>query len=209
MNFAIDTFPPERFGRISGSRCSPLVPIKDAQKGMITLAKELAGERYWQTYDEVSTWEIEHGKMAEHFANEHYKEHYNSNVQKGQFGFDGELSWSTDAETDEYGIDYKCPTSRKGYERYLFDGLKKEEIDQCQFYMMVRNKPKWLIAAYLCETQRMSDNGLTYPITQDHRMIIIEVDKDLSWREKFWSNHDFVIEQRDIYIEMLKLKFPK
>lgn len=209
MNFSIDTFPPERFGRISGSRCSPLVPIKDAKVGMISLAEGLAGERYWQTYDEVNTWEMEHGKMAEHFAHEHYKKFYDENIQAGEFGYEGELSWSTDAESDYYGVDYKCPTSRKGFERYLYKGLKKEEIDQCQFYMMVTKKPLWKICAYLTEHERMTDNGLTYPIPENQRMLIFDVEPNQDWRDKFWSNHDFVINQRDIFIEMLKLKFPK
>ena len=209
MNFAIDTFPPERFGRISGSRCSPLVPKRDAKAGMITLAKKLASERYFQTFAEVNTWELEHGKMGEHFAHEHFKKYHNAYIQKGVYGFDGELSWSTDAECEEYGADYKCPTTLDKFNDYLFDGISDYEYNQSQFYMMVRKLSKWLVCPYLIETERMTDNGLTYPIPENQRMLIIEVKPDQEWRDKFWSNHDFVIEQRNIYIEMLKLKFPK
>jgi len=209
MNFAIDTFPPERFGRISGSRCSPLVPKRDAKVGMITLAKKLASERYFHTFEETNTWQMEHGKMAEHWAHEHFKEHNDAKIEKGVYGFKGELSWSTDAEASDYGVDYKAPTTLDGFNDYLFDGLSDYEINQAQFYMMTTSKDKWLVCPFLTETQRMTDNGLTYPLPEKQRMIIIEVLPDMAWREKFWSNHDFVINQRDTFIEMLKLKFPK
>jgi hypothetical protein len=209
MNFAIDTFPPERFGRISGSRCSPLVPKRDAKAGMITLAKQLASERYFQVFEETSTWQMEHGKMAEHWAHEHFKEYHDADIQKGVYGHEGELSWSTDAQATDYGVDYKAPTSLDKFNDYLFDGISDYEFNQAQFYMMTTKKDKWLVCPFLIETERMTDNGLTYPIPTRQRMLIIEVLPDLVWREKFWSNYDFVIGQRDQYIEMLKIKFPK
>jgi hypothetical protein len=209
MNFAIDTFPPERFGRVSGSRCSPLVPKRDAKVGMITLAKELASERYFQTFAEVSTWQMEHGKMAQHFAHEHYKTYFDDKVQDGVYGSEGELSWSTDAELTDYGIDYKAPTSLDKFNDYLFDGISDYEFNQAQFYIMKRKKPIWLICPYLIEHQKMTDNGLTYPIPEKQRMLIIEVKESKEWQDKFYSNLPFVIEQRDTFIEMLKLKFPK
>jgi len=140
MNFAIDKFTPERFGLITGSRCSPLVPIKDAQKGMITLAKELAKERYFSYYDEVSSWQMEHGEMGEHWAFEHYKQFYDANVQKGKFGFLGDVGWSPDAELPNYGVDFKCPTTLDNFLSYLTDGISKKEEDQCQLYMMGTKK---------------------------------------------------------------------
>ena len=209
MNFAIDTFPPERLGRISGSRCSSLVPKKDAEKGMVTLAKKLASEKYFQTFSEVNTWEMEHGKMGEHWAHEQFKAYHNLQIQKGVFGYDGDLSWSTDAECSEYGVDYKCPTTLDKFNDYLFDGLSDYEINQAQFYMMVCKLDLWLVCPFLMETQRMTDNGLTYPIPEKQRLLIIEVKPDQNWRDKFWSNKDFVINKRDEFIEILKLKFPK
>lgn len=209
MNFAIDTFPKERLGRISGSRCSPLVPAIDAKKGMVTLAKQLASERYFGVFAETSTWQMEHGTMAEHFAHEHFLKYYDKDIERGSFGYKDELAWSTDAEGRGYGVDYKAPTTLDNFNDYLFDGLSDYEKNQAQFYMMVRGVDRWLVCPYLTETQRMTDNGLTYPIKDDHRMMVIEVSVDKCWQEKFWSNHDFVINERDTFIQMLSLQFPK
>jgi hypothetical protein len=209
MNLAIDTFPPERFGRVSGSRCTPVVPKRDAKTGMITLAKELAKERFFGFYDEASTWQMEHGKMGEYWAFEHFKEHYNEAIEKGVFGHDTDTAWSTDAELPEYGVDFKCPTTLDGFLNYIFDGISDYEYNQCQFYMYKRNKPKWVIAPFLIETQKMTDNGLTYPIASHERMVLIEVYPSQEWRDKFELNLPFVIEQRDTFLEMLKLKFTK
>lgn len=207
MSLAIDTFPKERFGRVSGSRCTPLVPKRDAKVGMITLAKKLAKERFFETYDEVSTWEMEHGKMGEFWAFDHFQKYHDENIQKGVFGHDKDTAWSTDAELPDYGIDYKCPTTLDGFLNYLFDGISDYEYNQAQMYMWKREKPKWVIAPFLMETQRMTDNGLKYPVLERDRMILIEVFPDQDWINKFESNLPFVIEQRDSFIEMLKLKF--
>lgn len=207
MNLAIDTFPIERFGLVTGSRCSPLVPVKDAKVGMITLAKELAKEKHFHFYDEVSSWQMDHGTMGEHFAFEHFVEFYDKEIQKGQFGFSENIGWSPDAEGGDYGVDFKCPTSLDNFLDYLTDGMSKKEYDQCQHYMMCRKKDRWVIAAYLLETQKMTDNGLTYPLPENQRMILVEVKKSTEWQEKFNSNLPFVVSKRDEYIDMYKLKF--
>jgi hypothetical protein len=207
MSLAIDIFPKERFGRVSGSRCTPLVPKRDAKAGMITLAKQLAKERFFGFYDEVSTWQMDHGKMGEFWAFEHFQKYHNEAIEKGVFGSDNDTAWSTDAELPEYGVDFKCPTTLDGYLNYLFDGISDYEYNQAQFYMHKRNKPKWVIAPFLIETQKMTENGLVYPIKEAERMILIEVLPDQAWRDKFESNLPFVIEERNNFIEMLKLKF--
>lgn len=209
MDFAIDTFPPERFGLVTGSRCTPLVPAGDAKAGMITLAKELAKEKYFRTYDEVSTWQMDHGKMAEIHAFQYYMDHYDKSIKKGEFGFDGDVGWSPDAEheTDDYGIDWKAPTTLTNFLKYLTDGISDAEYNQSQLYMKGRDKGRWLIAAYLLETTKMSDNGLTYPVPQNKRMILTEVKRDMAWGIKFDKNLPFVVSKREEYIEMYKLKF--
>lgn len=209
MSLAIDTFPKERFGRVTGSRCTPLVPTGDAKAGMITLAKELAKERVFEFYDEVGTWQMDHGDMGEFFAFTHFETYHDAEIEKGQFGFDGDVAWSPDAEGSDYGVDFKCPTTLKNYLDYLTDGISTAEYNQCQHYMMGRNKDKWLIAAFLVETQKMTDNGLTYPIQEKDRMIITEVKRDWLWQEKFKKNLPFVVSQREEFIEKYKLKFKK
>jgi hypothetical protein len=210
-DLAIDTFPPERFGLVTGSRCTPLVPSGEAKSGMITLGKELAKEKYFRTYDEVSTWQMDHGKMAEMDAFQYYMDHYDSNIKKGEFGFDGDVGWSPDAEheTEDYGIDWKAPTTLTNFLSYLTDGISTNEYNQCQLYMMGRNKDRWLIASFLMETQKMNENGLTYPVPFNKRMILTEVKRDWYWQEKFKKNLPFVVYEREKYVEMYKLKFDK
>jgi hypothetical protein len=207
MNFAIDTFPPERFGLVTGSRCSPLVPKRDAQKGQITLAKELAKERFFQHYDDASTWQTEHGKMSEGFALQHYLQYFDSKIEVGEFGFVGDVGWSPDAVASDYGADWKCPTTLQNFLDYLTDGISDYEYNQAQLYMMGLKKDRWIIGAYLAETSRMNDNGLRYPVKEQNRMIINEVKASQEWVDKFNSNLPFVTSKRDEYIEMYKLKF--
>jgi len=207
MILAIDIFPPERFGLVTGSRCSSLVPKRSAEVGQRTLAKQLANEKFFQFYDEMNTWQTEHGKMAEHFAHEHFIKYHDAYIEKGRWISEGDCGGSTDAEAKDYGVDYKSPTTLENWTEYLYDGISDKEHNQCQLYMKLTKKDRWLIGAYLTETQKMNDNGLTYPVKEENRMIIIEVVSDKSWVEKFESNLPNVIEIRDHCLEMLKLKF--
>jgi len=207
MNLAIDTFPPERFGLITGSRCSPLVPKKSAEVGQRTLAKTLANEIYFRYYDEFGNKNTEHGTMAEFFAMEHYKQHIDERVEKGRFLFQDDCGGSTDAELPEKGIDWKSPTSLGKWISYLHDPLDDEQVNQCQMYMWLTKKEQWDIAAYLTETEFMNDNGLRYPVPEEKRMIIVPVKKDPFWSEKLLSNKPKVIEMRNEFVEKLKSHF--
>jgi len=207
MNFAIDTFPKERFGLVTGSKCSVMFPLKgDGVVGMTTYAKQLANERFFQFYDEKSPWQAEHGKMGEHFARIHYTT-YSSDLQEGTWTVKGECGGSTDAETDTKVIDFKCPVTLEGWLDFMYDKLKKDYYDQLQMYMWLRDKPESEIAAYLTETQFMTDNGLTYPVPEEKRMIIVKVIRDPKWEERLNEQLPFVVEMRDKYIEVLKSKF--
>lgn len=207
MELAIDTFPQERFGLVTGSRCSTLVPKRSAEVGQRTLAKQLAKERYFQFHDEFGNWRTEHGKMCEHFAMEHFREYHDESIKPGRWWMRGDIGGSTDAETEPYGVDFKCPTSLQGWLDYYTDGISDDEFNQCQHYMMGTGKDTWLIAAFLMETQFMTDNGLTYPVKEDKRMILVEVKASDEWRDKFNSNLPKVVSLRDEIIEQYKLKF--
>lgn len=208
MNFAIDTFPKERFGLITGSRCSPLFPLKgEAKVGQRTYAKTLANEKYWQYYDEVTTWQMEHGTMAEHFAFEHFKEHIDDSVKKGEFVYSDDVGGSPDAEVEEYGIDFKCSASLGKWLEYFHTGMDKQQKDQCQMYMFLRKKKLWKIGAFLTETQFMSDNGLQYPVKEKDRMILVEAKVDLEWQARLIEVKPEIIKIRDEYFEKLKEKF--
>lgn len=200
-------FDPERFGKVTASRCSPLVPIKSAEAGIITLAKQLAKEKYFNFYDEASTWQTEHGNLAEPYAFEHYKKHYDADIKKGRWICQGETGCTTDAEGVNYGVDFKCPTSMDNWLNYLFKGIDSEQYNQCQLSMRLTGFVTWKIAAFLIETTRMSDNGETYPVDQKDRMIIVDVKADPVWNKKFDLNLPDLIKRRDYYVDILKKQF--
>jgi hypothetical protein len=90
---------------------------------------------------------------------------------------------------------------------YLYDGVSNEQHHQAQMYMYLTGYNRWVVAAYLVETQFMSDNGLTYPIPHDQRTILVEVLRDYTWAERLDAIIPKIIEKRDSYVEILKLKF--
>lgn len=207
MNLAIDQFPEERFGLITGSRCSPLFPKRDAEKGQRTLARELANEMYFRFYDEFGNKHTEHGSMAETFAFDYFREHYDEEIKPGRWIKRGHCGGSTDAELPDYGIDFKCPTSLSKWLDYLYDPIDSQHENQCQMYMYLTGKPKWIIGAYLVETEWMSNQGLVYPVPQNKRMIIKEVLPQLDWENRLKENGEKVIQWRNENLEILKLQF--
>lgn len=207
MLLAIDSFPVERFGLITGSKCSVLFPLKgNGKKGQRTYAKTLANEKFFKFYDEVITWRTEHGKMAESWALMHY-EQYIGDIEKGRFVQKGECGGTTDAERSDRGVDFKCPTSLGAWLDYLHNPLSKEQKNQCQMYMHLTGFDVWEIAAFLIETQFMTDNGLTYPVPEEKRMIITKVVKDPTWEMRLEEPLNYVIKERDKFFENLKAEF--
>jgi len=207
MNFAIDTFPPERFGLVTGSICTPLFPKRSAEVGQRSLAKKLANQMYFRHYDEVSTWQMEHGKMAESFAFNYYLDNFDTKLELGHWYMKDDIGGSTDAEAETYGVDFKCPTSLEKWLDYMYEGISDQEYNQCQMYIHLTGKPLWKICAYLMETQFMTENGLTYPVSEDRRMIVVEVHKSIEWVEKLYKNLPKVIGMRNEFYETLKLNF--
>jgi hypothetical protein len=209
MDFAIDKFNEERFGLVTGSRCTVLFPLKgNGEAGMRSYAKSLANEKFFKHYDEVSTWQMEHGSLCEHTAFEYYQDHFNKNIEKGAWCRREECGGTTDAHLEgEYGIDFKCPTSLQKWLDYLHEPLDKQQIDQCQMYMYLTGLPVWEIAAYLEETQFMSSNGLVYPVPQNKRMIRIRTYRDHQWEEKLQAPLEFVIRERNMCYDRLKEHF--
>lgn len=195
------TFPKKRFGLVTGSKCSVFFPLKgDGKVGQRTYAKTLAKEKFFQFYDEMSSMATEHGKMAEHFAFLHFQEYYNSEIQQGRFIYRDECGGSTDAETDLDVVDFKCPVTLQGWLDYL-DGIDKEQKDQLQMYMWLTGKSGAVIAAYLIETQWMTDNGLVYPVPEEKRMILVPVEKDNTWGDRLLKQLPDFLAIRDEYIE--------
>jgi hypothetical protein len=211
MSFAIDTFHKERFGLVTGSKCGVLFPMKgDGAKGQTTYAKQLAKELFFQTYDEVSTWEIEHGKMAEHFAFAHYNERIDKRIEPGSWIRKGNCGGTIDALIPKVkGVDFKAPTTLDKWLEYLYEGIDKQQECQCRMYMYLTELPEWEIAAYLTETEKMTNNGLTYPIEEADRMIRITVTRDLEWEKALELVTPSVIAIRDKYVKILEQRFKR
>jgi len=209
MELAIDKFHPERLGCITGSKAYILMPESGkVVQGMQTYAKQLAKERYFQFYDEVSTWQTEHGNQSESYALAHWRKYVNPDLQEGYFKRIGELSGTCDHICDDYLVDSKSPVSMENWLNYLYEGVSKQQYHQGQMYCYLFDRPRIIFGAYLCETNRMSDFGLVYPVPESQRLIQIEVVSDPNWINKFLPMAEKVIAMRDEYIELLSERFP-
>lgn len=207
MDLAIDKFDPNRFGLITGSACSVLFPKRSAETGQRTYAKQLATQMYFKHYNEVNTWQMEHGNFNEHEAFEYYQKHYDKNIQKGFFMAKDYHGGTSDALCENYGVDFKCPTSLQKWLDYLTDGIDDQQYHQCQMYMYLFGKESWQICAYLTETLKMGEMGLTYPVPHDKRMIVINVEKEHGWLEKLQSATPKIITMRDHFYKLLENQF--
>ena len=204
MDLAIDKFDKRRFGLITGSVCSVMFPDKgNGEKGMSSYASELAIRKYFKYYDEISTWQMQHGCMNEHEAFTFYQNSYDFNLEKGLWKDVGEYGGTCDALSADYGVDFKCPTSLDGWLDYIFTGISKQQYNQCQMYMLLFDKPLWKVCAYLTETEWMIQRELSYPVPADKRIILVEVQRNLEWEERLIKNTPFVIEEREKYYQIL------
>ena len=204
-----DILPQERTGLVTGSRVSVLFPKKSAEVGQRTYAKQLANERFWHYYDQTGTWQTEHGNMNEHLAEQHYFDHHGVFGERPKFIVDleNQIGGSPDWVGSEFGIDWKCPTTLQGWLDYLHDGIDDQQYWQAQMYMHLTGKKLWYIGAYLTETLRMIDNGLTYPVPEKDRMIMVKVEFIPGFSEMLLERVPKVIAMRDQFIEQLKQQF--
>ena len=199
----------ERYGLVTGSKCGVLFPLKgDGLVGIRTYAKHLATSMYFRFWDEQGSWQTEHGKMAEYHAFIHYQQYVDENITAGGWHRIGDCGGSTDAEVPGVrGVDFKCPVTLEGWLNYLTKGISRDEECQAKMYCYLTGLPKWEIAAYLCETTRMSDNGLTYPVPEEKRMIRVKVYKDAEWEAELLEEVPHVIRLRDEFITKFKQHF--
>lgn len=208
MDLANDKFDKDRFGLITGSACSVLFPDKgDGKAGMTTYAKKLANQKYFRFYDEVVTWQMQHGNLNEHEAFTFYQNRYDFSLEKGRFVKEGEFGGTSDAEAADYGVDFKCPTSLEGWLDYIHTGIDKQQENQAQMYLFLFKKESWKVCAYLTETEWMLERGLIYPVPEDKRMIIVEVKKKEGWEDRLIENSKFVIEERNKFYNILCEQF--
>jgi hypothetical protein len=108
-----------------------------------------------------------------------------------------------DAIADEYGVDFKCPTSLEGWLDYIHAGIDKQQYCQAQMYMFLFDKPQWKVCAYLVETEWMLQRELRYPVDEKNRMIVVEVSRNEDWKDKLIESSRFVIEERDKFYKAL------
>lgn len=201
-------FDEKRYGLITGSKCSVLHPKRSAEVGQRTYAKELANQMYFRFYDEQGTWQTEHGLDFESEAYVYFHERFDkSAIHKPEFKCIDDFGGSADCICDGYGVDFKCPTSLEKWLDYLHVGIDDQQFHQCQMYMMLYGLDNWKICAYLAETWRMTENGLVYPVPEDKRMIVVNVERQEGWKEKTYLNAIPVIEMRNFYYSKLVEQF--
>ena len=207
MDLAIDKFDPQRFGLITGSKASILFPKRSAEVGQRTYAKQLASQMYFKYYDEVNTWQTDHGNFNEHEAFEYYKTYFDNGIEKGFFILNGYHGGTSDALCEKHGVDFKCPTTLQGWLDYLTDGIDEQQYHQAQMYMYLFNKESWQICAYLTETLKMGELGLNYPVAHDKRMIVVNVEKEQGWIEKLHATTPKIITMRDHFYSLFEKQF--
>ena len=203
MELAIDKFHPDRMGKITGSKCSVLFPKRSAVVGIDTYARQLASELYFKFYDERGSWQTEHGNLNENEAFHYYQERFSKSIEFGSFHSKGECAGTSDAIDSTMGIDFKCPTTLEMWLSYMYDGISNQQYHQGQMYCYIFDRPKWRFCAYLTETQKMTDFGLTYPVHPDKRMIMVDVEADPVWVSKLEVEAPKLIDLRDKYFEIL------
>ena len=116
MELAADIFPPERLGLITASQCHVLMATKGLGQMADTYARQLAMQRVFHHYDEIGTWQTEHGQYAEHEALQHARMYWNAKLEKPKFIANGLFGGSPDAVADDFGCDFKCPTSMQKWQ---------------------------------------------------------------------------------------------
>jgi hypothetical protein len=203
-----DKFDPKRYGLITGSKCHVLHPKRSAEVGQRTYAKQLANQMYFRFYDDQNTWQTEHGNDFEAEAYVYFHEHYDkSAVHKPPFMVQDDFGGSADCLCDDYGVDFKCPTTLEKWLDFLHVGIDEQQYHQAQMYMMLYDRKRWKVCPFLIETKKMTENGITYPVPHDKRMLQVEVLKDNEWQDKTYKNAESVITMRDFYYQKLIEQF--
>jgi len=204
-----DKFTDERFGLITGSKVSVLFPKKSAEVGQRTYAKQLANQMFFKYYDEVGSWQTEHGTLSEQSALEYFQNFYDKDAYKPEFIRDGYYGGSADCITPSFGIDFKCPTKLQAWLDYIHEGIDEQQYYQMQMYMKLYDMDRWKVCAFLLETTRMSDMGITYPIPYEKRMIVIDVQREETFATELDIRSPKIIRMRDEFLEVLKNNFNK
>lgn len=200
----------KRYGLVTGSKASIFFPDKGTgEVGQRSYAMLLANEMFWQFHEETGSWQTEHGNLNEGAAEHFYTTKTGVFGKRPDFILDevNELGASPDWIGDDYGIDWKCPTSLNKWLEYLHKGIDKDQFHQCQTYMALTGRKKWKICAFLTETDWMITSGNFYPIPDNERMIVIEVDYQEGYKENLIVNSRNVIKWRNEYLSKLQEHF--
>jgi hypothetical protein len=208
MNNPNDTFDPQRYGLITGSKCSVLFPKRSAEVGQRQYAKELANNMFFRYYDNSGGRHTEHGNNNEYNAWEHYVQHHDQTaVYQPDFKRVDFWGGQADCVSDTAVVDFKCPTSLGGWLDFMHEPISSDYYYQGQMYMMLYDKPKCIFAAYLIETTWMETIGQSYPVPEHQRMILVEVTREEGWKEKLEAITPKIIAMRDEFYNKLKTQF--
>lgn len=196
----------ERYGKVTGSQCYILFPKRANPKTYESYALELAVQKKLGYFEEKGSWQTDHGHTREPLAMDEYRKKYPF-AYKPEFKNKGEIGGSADClvEGENFGVDFKCPTSLIKWISYL-DGIDHQQERQAQMYMWLYDKEEWHILAYLSETDKMNDSGDTYPIPSNKRFIVNIVKKDPSFNDEIIEKANKIIERRNVLIDLLEEK---
>lgn len=188
----------KRYGRITGSKADVLFPKRSNPATQETYAKELARGMYFEFRDEVNTWQTNHGHYGEVIAMQEYQKSYPLAYKPDFEPLGDDFGGSADCliPMEDFGVDFKCPTSMEKWLEYL-EGCDHQQERQAQMYMLLYKKDKWKILAFLTETERMINDGVFYPVPSDKRFIEVVIEKDPTFEEELYKRAKPLLKKRD------------
>lgn len=197
---------PRRMGKITGSSCHILFPKRENKTTQESYAMELAIAKLFNYRQNASSWQMDHGHTREAMAMDIFRNTYPF-AYFPEFKSLGEYGGSADCMIpgEDFGVDFKCPTSLEKWLSYL-NGVDHQQERQAQMYMWLYEKPKWKIIAFLNETNFMIDSGEAYPVPPGKRFIVCEIHRDPLFEAQIQERGAILLKRRDEIIEELKIK---
>jgi len=156
---------------------------------MEKVAEVITGECKQQVSSASLSWGNDNEKDAAMWLQQTYPFEYMGKDNFKFFAYNEFSGASPDGLADTYGVELKCPYNAANHVQWLLNGspewLQKthpEYYGQIQHGMLCCKRDKWLIASYDPRT-----------IEPQHRMKIIEVERDGPYLEKLVTRIDLAV----------------
>ncbi len=175
--------PDERRGRITASQIHKLftatgsIANNDTARNYI---RSLAMEDFFGLHESADAWQLAHGHYAEPLAVQAYEQLTGRNVDQLQFITIGEYLGATPdgVDSEDVLLDFKAPVSLQNWALQAMKPISSDYWHQLQMGMVATKTEKARLCFYLTETERMTDYDKYYPVPEDNRLIILELEKD-------------------------------